>query len=123
VSTQILALNGRGGFERYADYGQWDAREEQAKLAAKETVRTGDGSAAAAKAKKLSYLEQREWDGMEERVLAAEADLEAARSRAADPAIASDAASLQRRLGDLDAAQAAVDSLYARWAELEGKRS
>ena len=26
VSTQILALDGRGGFERFADYDQWESR-------------------------------------------------------------------------------------------------
>jgi ATP-binding cassette subfamily F protein uup len=70
-------------------------------------------------AKKLSYLEQREWDGMEERVLSAEAGLEQARVLAEDPAIASDAQALQERLAALTAAQAEVEGLYIRWAELE----
>jgi ATP-binding cassette subfamily F protein uup len=58
---------------------------------------------------------------MEEAVHAAEERLALARQRAEDPAVASDAAELQTRFTDLAAAQAEVDRLYARWAELEEK--
>jgi len=60
---------------------------------------------------------------MEERLLAAEARLETARERAHDPAVAADAAELQKRFAELNEAQAEVDRLYARWAELEEKRT
>lgn len=60
---------------------------------------------------------------MEARILEAEQRLEECRLAAADPAIASDHAALSSRLGALAAAQAGVDGLYARWAELEAKVS
>jgi ATP-binding cassette subfamily F protein uup len=123
VSTAILALDGRGGAERFADYGQWEADGRKAIPSKKDAVRAGPTKSAAAKPKKLSYVEQREWDGMEARVLAAESRLEAARLLANDPSIASDATALQLRLAELDAAQHEADRLYARWAELESKRS
>jgi ATP-binding cassette subfamily F protein uup len=59
---------------------------------------------------------------MEETVLAAEEKLAAAKARAEDPAIASDSAALQQRFAELAAAQAEVDRLYARWAELDEKK-
>jgi len=71
--------------------------------------------------KKLSYLEQREWDTMEGTILTAEERLEAAKRAAEDPAIATDADALQQRFTELSAAQADVDRLYARWAELGEK--
>ncbi|MCB1008601.1 MAG: ABC transporter ATP-binding protein, partial [Acidobacteria bacterium] len=71
---------------------------------------------------KLSYREQREWEGMEEAILAAEERLERSRRAAEDPAVASDAAALTERYGALAEAQAEVDRLYARWAELEALR-
>ena len=71
--------------------------------------------------KKLSYLEQREYDEIEQTVEQAETRLEDARRRADDPAIATDAAALQQRFAELAAAQAEVDRLYARWGELEAK--
>jgi ATP-binding cassette subfamily F protein uup len=122
VSTTILSLDGRGGAERFADYGQWEADRRRPAPSGRATGRTTSSPAAApAKSKRLSYNEQREWDGMEPIVLAAEARLEEARSRVEDPAIASDAAALQLRITELETAQRDVDRLYARWAELEAK--
>jgi ATP-binding cassette subfamily F protein uup len=122
VSTTILALDGRGGALRFADYGQWEARTRTPLSTTKDTVRPGGAKAPKASAKKLSYVDQREWDSMEENVLAAEARLEEARSRAEDVSIASDATTLQLRHAELETAQRAVDRLYERWAELEAKR-
>jgi ABC transport system ATP-binding/permease protein len=58
---------------------------------------------------------------MEAAVHAAESRLAAATTAAHDPAIAADAPLLQQRFAEVTAAQAEVDRLYARWAELEGK--
>ncbi len=51
----------------------------------------------------------------------AEEELERCQREAADPAVASDHEALRERVAALEAAGAAVDELYARWAELEGK--
>ena len=72
--------------------------------------------------RKLSLPEQREWDGIEERILAAEEAAAAAQAAVSDPAVASDAAALQERLAALETARAAVDALYARWGELDARR-
>jgi ATP-binding cassette subfamily F protein uup len=116
VSTQILALDGRGGAEYFADYAQWEANRPRAATPTRETK-----SATKPRTKRLSYNEQREWDSMESTVFAAEERLAAANAAAHDPAIAADAATLQQRFADVTSAQAEVDRLYARWAELEGK--
>ena len=120
VSTRILALDGRGGAEYYADFAQWESSRGTRPA---DDAKSDRPSAPRAKEKgrRLSYLEQREFDSMESNVLAAEARLETAKARAHDPAIASDAVTLQERFAELEAAQAEVDRLYARWAELEGK--
>jgi len=127
VSTRILALDGRGGAVPYADYDQWEAAQRAAATAP--STRSAKGAeksspavvAGAAKARKLGYLEQREWDEMEGRILEAESGLDAAREAAAHPGVAADHVELQRRLTALTEAQAEVDHLYARWAELEAK--
>jgi len=77
--------------------------------------------APAERPKRLGYLEQREWGQMEDRILEAEARLQSCRSAAADPAVASDHQLLGDRLRELAAAQAEVETLYSRWAELEAK--
>jgi ATP-binding cassette subfamily F protein uup len=58
---------------------------------------------------------------MEARILEAEHRLEACRRAAEDPAVASDHEALRERHQALTAAEAAVEALYARWAELEAK--
>ena len=75
------------------------------------------------RAKRLGYLEEREWSGMEQAILDAETSMETCRVAAEDPAIASNPTALQERHAALDAARAEVDRLYARWAELEARRS
>src|SRR6185369_12479314 len=84
VSTLILALDGAGGVDRFADYGQWEADGGKPAPAKKESGRASGTKPAQAKAKKLSYNEQREWDAMEANVLSAEARLDEARARADD---------------------------------------
>jgi ATP-binding cassette subfamily F protein uup len=122
VSTVILALDGKGGAAAFADYAQWEAARE----AGEPAPRTTTGRAPErerARARRLGYVEQREWDGMEQAILEAESAVEACRRAADDPAIASDPTALQTRYAALEAAQAEVDRLYARWAELETKQA
>jgi ATP-binding cassette subfamily F protein uup len=125
VSTRLLALDGRGGATAYADYAQWElgqqAAADEAALAAPGRARPAPRGAAGEKPRRLSYHEQREWERMEGVILAAEERLAACRDAAHDPSVASDHVALRTRLSALDAAQAEVDQLYARWADLEAK--
>jgi ABC transport system ATP-binding/permease protein len=122
VATGIVALDGRGGTERFADYAQW----EVARLASRKAPLTlpspqrGEGGKGKVR-RKLGYLEQRELDTMEGSILEAETAVEACRRAAEDPGIASDPAALQASYAALEAARAEVDRLYARWAELAAK--
>jgi ATP-binding cassette subfamily F protein uup len=127
VSTRILALDGRGGAVAYADYDQWQAGRRadveprpRPALPARPSAAAGAGDGPA-KPRKLGYLEQREWDEMEARILEAETRLAGAQAEVADPAVASDHTELSARLEALAAAQAEVERLYSRWAELEAK--
>jgi ATP-binding cassette subfamily F protein uup len=122
VSTQVIALDGRGGAEQYADYAQWEANRNPQATPKRGAARTSTSKAPRSGARRLTYLEQREWDGMEAGVLDAEARVAEARRRAEDPAIATDAGMLQSRLSELADLQAEVNRLYARWAELDEKQ-
>ena len=121
VSTQILALDGRGGAGYFADYPQWEEWQKAERKSARAEESAARRADSAAKAKRLTYKEQREWDAMEQTLLEAEEKLAEAQRRAEDPAVAADAHALQERYAALHAAQAEVERLYARWAELEGK--
>ena len=124
VSNAVLGLDGDGGAALYADLSQWESALEE-----KRTARAREGRAearpverpAAAQKKRLSYIEQREWDGMEEKILAAEEVLEAAKAALQAPETVSDPRRIEECYQALNAAQAAADQLYARWAELEAK--
>jgi len=119
VSTVVLGLNGgEGGV--FADYSQWEAWRSEA--APKKSAATeAPPPASDAPRKKLAYLEQREWDGMESRILDAEEEL-AERHREIQEA-ASDAKRLAEAYKKMQEAQRRVEDLYARWAELEAKIS
>ena len=131
VSTILLALDGTGRVDWFADYAQWESAQERAGGSAPESK--SDGRAAvqdetastspARKPKKMSYREQKEWGTIEESILKAEEEVTACQAAMQDPAVLSDAAALQARSQALVAAQAEVERLYARWAELDEKRA
>jgi ATP-binding cassette subfamily F protein uup len=125
VSSIVLGLNGKGGADTFADYGQWEAWQAQrSKSDAAVTSQTSAASKSAAPVttkKKLSYLEAREYSIIEQRVEEAEQLVQSKRAELEDPAHAMDATRLISAQAALDAAQEALDTLYARWAELEKK--
>jgi len=132
VSTILLALDGTGRLDWFADYAQWESAQERAagsEIDAKEETPVSgmtDGEPATAtmrKPKKLSYREQKEWGTIEDAILKAEEAVNNCQAAMQDPAVLSDAAALQERSQALVAAQAEVDRLYARWAELDEKRA
>jgi ATP-binding cassette subfamily F protein uup len=130
VSTAVIGLDGQGGVGLFADYSQWERWLEQRQQSARARSEILDGASKAPgqererqTKKKLSYLEAREYDSIEERVAAAEELLEAKRTQLEDPAIMSDSGRLVAAQAELENAQDNVDTLYARWAELEKKKN
>ena len=72
--------------------------------------------------RRLTYLEKRDWEQMEQTILGAEEACAACQEAVEDPAVASDPIALRERWVALEAARAEVDRLYGRWAELEEKQ-
>jgi ATP-binding cassette subfamily F protein uup len=132
VSTIVLGFDGLGGIERFADYSQWDvwqlARQELSDKAnlPEPVVRSqaaGDATTLLAGKKKLSYKEARELESIEQRIVEAEQELHARQAALQDSAIMSDGPRLHSASTQLDEARKNVDQLYARWAELDHKKS
>jgi ATP-binding cassette subfamily F protein uup len=122
VSNVVLGLDGNANAALFADYSQWEEwRDRDAQTAKPETARDVPAGQATTGRKKLSYMEQREYDGIEARVDAADERLAAAHDRLADPAVASDATALTIALAEMESAQTEHDAVYARWAELTEK--
>jgi len=119
VSTVLLGLDGAGAATPFADVDQWlDHRQPEVTAQRKtRSERRRDRPRRAG----LTYLEKREVEAMEETILEAEAELEAAERHLGDPAVASDAKNAHRAYLDHEKAKERVAELYRRWAELEDK--
>ena len=127
----LLALDGTGKAEWFADFAQWEAAQERGAARGNSSsagpVPTRAASQNSPKQKQsrkgLSHAEQKEWDKIEGLIVKAEAALAACQAATEDPAVLSDAAALQARYTALAAAQTEVERLFARWTELEEKRT
>jgi ATP-binding cassette subfamily F protein uup len=116
----VLGLDGQGGAEMFADYWQWEQAAQR-----RPEIKSQPKEAAAPRTqvkKKLSYIEAREWEGMEQQVLEAESELAAAQAEMQSPEVASDGPRLQAAYQRMQTAEAKVAALYERWAELEAKQ-
>lgn len=127
VSNIVIGLDGQGGSASFADYSQWESwieeREQATKPLAPEPSRAVTPDKPAQTKKKLSYLEAREYAGIEQRIADAEEVVRAKQAQFEDPAIASNASQLITVQAELEEAQKTLETLYARWAELEEKTS
>lgn len=124
VTNAVLGLDGRGDSALFADYVQWEEWSAQLAAPAEErpaVERTTPPPPSVVSKKKLSYLEQREFDAIDARIAAADRRLLDARARIDDPAVAINAAALTEALLELDAAQTEHDLVLERWLELSEK--
>lgn len=124
VSTQVLGLDGDGGATMYADYAQFEETLGQRKPGkAKQPVAKAPAPAPTTTApkKKLSFKDQREWDAIEERIHVAEKILAGATAALHAPETVTNPEAIMKWSAELEAAQAEVDQLFHRWAELEAK--
>ncbi len=114
-------MDGEGGVEFFAELAQWEQANAAKKAPPKAALR--DKRDTTTSKKKLTYLETREWEQIEDKVSQAEEVLEAKRQQLELPEVVSDPARLTLAAAEIDLAQEEVDTLYARWAELEAKRA
>jgi ATP-binding cassette subfamily F protein uup len=134
VTNAVLGLDGLGNATVFADYLQWEAwRDEQIRAASGVSAPAPERAAEEAQRaapfsvprprKKLSYLEQREYDAIESRIEEADARLLAAQQRIEAPDVVTDPQALTAALAELERAKAEHDAVYERWVELTEKIS
>jgi ABC transport system ATP-binding/permease protein len=121
VSNIVLGLDGRGKAESFADYAQWEAWQAEEKPSSSAPSTRGAPESSPQAKKKLSYLEAREYAGIEQSIAEADALLQSKQANLENPAIASDGPGLMAAQAEMEAAQNKLDALYARWAELAQK--
>ena len=124
VTTVVLGLDGHGSTQSFADFRQWETWQAERKRSRSESESKSVPASSSPQVqaqKKLSYLEAREYASIEQHIADAEQRLQSKRTALADPAIASDGPKLVVAHAEMEAAQRDLDTLYARWAELEEK--
>ncbi len=127
LTNAVLGLDGLGNTALFADYRQWEAwRVQQTHRASEVQARETPDSAPAAASlppvrKKLSYMEQREYDAIEARIDEADNRLRAAEQRIDAPEVVTDPAALTAAIAELEQARADHHTVYQRWLELTEK--
>ncbi len=125
IATEFVGLDGSGGIKAFASLDQWRRFYTEAEKSEKAAAAPSSPARAKRTPKpgKLSYKDQREYDGMEAAILEAEGEVERLEGESADPALATDHVRAAAVYESLTAAQTKVGALYARWAELEALRA
>jgi ABC transport system ATP-binding/permease protein len=127
ICDQILGFDGRGGVTWYADYEQWlahmsDLEKKFLQVQKLEKVESEKNEGVRKKPGRLSYLDQREYDQMEERISAAETLQENLQRSMELPETIADPARLAECWQGLEEIGREIEMLYARWDELEEKK-
>lgn len=127
VCDRVLGFVGDGMVRSYGDYEQWLRDVEGKKGEPGRTTAAApekkEQRPAERKAARLTYLEQREYEQIEEAITTAEERREELEQHLADPALGADPEALHRCWEEVEAARGEVERLYRRWEELEQKRS
>jgi len=122
ICDRVLGFDGRGKASFYANYEQWLRDITETKKVPRQKNKT-EAAPGEEKAKKknarLSYMDQREYDGMEEKILTAESRQEELEQSMQNPDTVADADKLHNCWQELETLQEQISRLYSRWEELE----
>lgn len=133
--VESILVPADGKIEEFAGVGQWEAwQKERIKQkrsggdkAESISPSTDAASSSAQEAtkpkKKLSYKDQRDYDLIGEKIQKAEAQLQELSEKSSAPDVASNAEKLSALTKEMGEIQTEVDTLYARWSELEDMQS
>jgi ATP-binding cassette subfamily F protein uup len=124
VCDRILGFGGSSGVSFYADYQQWLADLQCQPEKAPEKKKPGNREQPEKKQSKgrLSYMEQREYDQIEDLIGTAENQRESLQARMTLPEVMADADQLANCWRQAEELQAEIEKLYDRWGELEVKK-
>lgn len=128
VCDQVLGFDGSGGVTFYADYEQWLADLKKRQKGKPDSIKVSGDEVKSKKGKKqqkagkLSYIDQREYDQIEEKIMEEEEEQERLQALMDAPQTAADPQQLESVWADLQQARQEVEKLYERWDELEEKK-
>jgi ABC transport system ATP-binding/permease protein len=124
ATTSLVAFSERqdGQVTHLVGLGQWESwyADERAAIASEASSEAkASRSSPSSPRRKLSYKDQRDLDGIEGRIAAADARLAGLEAEQASPEVASNSGRLVELMAQIESAKADVDALYARWSELD----
>ncbi|MBT8362869.1 MAG: ATP-binding cassette domain-containing protein, partial [Deltaproteobacteria bacterium] len=126
VCDQLLGFLGNGEALYYADYQQWlrdmETRTAEGRISGDFRAKKTKGISQK-KRVRLTYLEQREYEEIEKRILEAEAERDRLEKCVNAPEMATDPLKLGKSWTEFENARHHVDSLYTRWTELAEKKN
>ncbi len=128
VCEQVIGFDGEGRAIYYADYEQWlkDLKTCSKELTGSTKSEQGKSEKEQENKKKrvkLSYMDQREYDQIEEKIMAEEEEQERLQSLMDDPQTAVNPQLLESVWADLEQVKQVVGQLYERWDELDVKKN
>jgi ATP-binding cassette subfamily F protein uup len=128
VCHGLLGFGGREGVCYYADYEQWlsalPLQEKEARAKGAERGGRPAGRLKVSEIKgRLSYMDQREYDSIEDNIGRAEKKVAELQKEMESPDVVSHPETLEKCWRELEAAQKKVEVLYERWDELETKKA
>jgi ATP-binding cassette subfamily F protein uup len=123
VTTSIIGLGGEGQAQIFADYGQWEAYEEQQEKVDKEPEikKEVQQQSKPTPQKKLTYKEKLEYEKMESTILELEQQIDQHKKTIDDPESLKDLQIYQKLCEELHSYQEHLDRCFQRWQELEDK--
>jgi len=130
ICDQVLAFEDNGLFVQPGNYSYYlekkkerDARMQSASRVFVKSPPSPSSSVPSPKSRKLSFKEQREWEGMEAAILAAETRVREIETTLNDPHFhATRSRETEGLIAELEAAKTDVTRLYERWEELSAKQ-
>ena len=121
VCQRLLGFGGKSGVTYYADYEQWLADLPDGAQDKKQAKKLAASAAPVKKGGKLSYMDQREYDQIEEQIADAEIRVSGLQEKMERPEVVADSKELAATWAEVEVAQGEVEKLYSRWDELEAK--
>ncbi len=127
VCDRILGFDGEGGVQYYSDYEQYlEAMKELERHKETSSKQVGDGKQSEKTKKKqstrLSYMDQREYDMIEEKIMEAEIKEGELQKMMEQPETEVDPELLHEYWQKLEEVREEIGRMYERWDELERKK-
>ena len=120
ICNKVLGFNGRGDVSFFADYAQWlRSMQQPGRNEPKKNKTAPPQEKTREKTGRLSYMDQREYDQMEDKISAAENRQQELETLMQTRQTAGDPEQLQQCWQELESVQQEISRLYSRWEELE----